>query len=67
MHGICYFHHMVLSGVIVLPALSAQIAVVFTDCCFGVYFNHLPPLTVPVISLPVLYLTAAWKWRSRTQ
>lgn len=27
MHGGCYFHHMVLSGVIVVPALSAQIAV----------------------------------------
>lgn len=26
MHGGCYFHHMVLSGVIVVPALSAQIA-----------------------------------------
>lgn len=27
MHGGCYFHHMVRSGVIVVPALSAQIAV----------------------------------------
>lgn len=27
MHGGCYFHHMVLSGVIVVPAPSAQIAV----------------------------------------
>lgn len=26
MHGGCYFHHMVLSGVIVVPAPSAQIA-----------------------------------------
>ncbi len=26
MHVGCYFHHMVLSGVIVVPALSAQIA-----------------------------------------
>lgn len=55
MHGSCYFHHTVLSGVIVLPAPSAQIAVVFTDCCFGVYFNRLPPLTVPVIPLSVLH------------
>lgn len=67
MHGSCYFHHMVLSGVIVLPAPSAQIAVMFTDCCFGVYFNRLPPLTLPVISFSVLYFTASWKWRSRTQ
>ena len=26
MHGGCYFHHMLLSGVIVVPAPSAQIA-----------------------------------------
>lgn len=39
MHAGCYFLHMVLSGVIVVPAPSALI--VFTDCSFGVHFNPL--------------------------
>lgn len=38
MHGGCYFHHMVLSGIIVVPALSAQIAA-WSQI---VYFNPLP-------------------------
>lgn len=39
MHAGCYFHHMVLSGVIVVPAPSAHTG--FIDCSFGVHFNPL--------------------------
>lgn len=44
MHGGCYFHHAVLSGVIVVPAASAQIAVVFR-LLFCLYLNPLPHLS----------------------
>ena len=46
MHGGCYFHHMVRWGVIVIPALSAQIAVC-SQIAVLVYFNLVAPSPVP--------------------
>lgn len=63
MHGGCYFHHMVLSGVIVVPAPSAQIALCSQIVVLGAYFNPLTPFTPPSIpSLsPRCLLEMAWE------
>ena len=44
MNGGCYFHHMVLSGVIVVFAPSALLAACSQIAFFGVSFNPPPPL-----------------------
>ena len=68
MHGGCYFHHMGLSGVIVVPAPSAQIALcsqiavlVSTSALSPSYLLHFFPLP------SLLYFTLLWKWSQRAQ
>lgn len=52
MHGGCYFHHMLLSGVIVVPAPSAQIA----QCSqIVVSVSTLTPLPLPSLLAPVCF------------
>lgn len=59
MYGGCYFHHMVLSGVIVVAALSAQIAACsqITPLVSALTpplarCHRLPPACVPVLYFP---------------
>lgn len=59
MHGRCYFHHMVLSGVIVVSVLSAQIAL---SSQIVVLVSTLTPLTLSVFTLSALGFTASGKW-----
>lgn len=62
MHGGCYFHHMVLSGFIVGPAPSAQIAVCSQIALLVSTLTLSPPLTLSIFSPSLLYFTAVWKW-----
>lgn len=60
MHDGCYFHHMVLSGVIVVPAPSAQIALCSQIVVWASTLTLSPHFLPP--SIPSLSPAASWKW-----
>ena len=66
MHGGCYFHHMLLSGVIVVPALSAQIAQC-SQIVVSVSTLTLSPSPLCLLQFVFFFLSLfiLWKWSQR--